>query len=113
MGPRRRGLHRRRPIFPSVWFALIGINWSVLLAIALNYFRPHPLNAVDYAVGSIGILIGAFYLWVAYAVYNRRSYILNAAFACAGMGLLSFPSGTLLAFLLLANLASKAHDFTK
>jgi exosortase/archaeosortase len=92
---------------------LLAITWPTLIGVGLTYLRPHPLIATDYAVGALGILLGLFYFWVAYSVYHRRRYILNVAFACAGLGLLSFPAGTLFSILLLNNLMSNKHNFTK
>jgi hypothetical protein len=111
-GSRRRS-RRRGPLLPAIWFTILGLSWIGLMVVALAVLRPHPLTTSDYLVGSIGLGLGAFYFWVAYAVYRRRRYILTAAFVCAGFGLLSFPIGTAFAALLLSSLMARKHDFTK
>jgi len=85
----------------------------VLITLAVHYFRPHPLATGDYVVWSIGMVVGCFHFWVASAVYRRRRYILDIAFVCAGLGLLSFPIGTIFSILLLSSLMARKHDFTK
>jgi hypothetical protein len=109
---RRRRSRRGGPLFPTIWFSLIGISWCVLILLAINFLRPHPLISSDYVVGGVGILIAIFYFWVAYAVYRRRRYIIDIAFVCAGLGLFSFPLGTLFSILLLSSLTARRHDFT-
>ena len=64
-------------------------------------------------MGALGVILGLFYFWVAYGVYTLRRYILTPAYACAGLGLLGFPAGTLLSVLLLTNISSLRHEFTK
>lgn len=110
---RRRSRSRKGPLFPTIWFSLIGINWIVLIELVLIFLRPHPLSTSDIVVGACGELMGAFYLWVAYAVYRRRKYIIDVAFACAGFGFLSFPLGTMFSMFLLSDLMIRRHDFTK
>src|SRR5438132_1559674 len=73
---RRSSSGRRGPLFPTIWFSVLGINWMVLTTLAVIYLRPHPLSNTDYAVWAVGGLVGFFYFWVAYAVYRRRRYIL-------------------------------------
>ncbi len=85
----------------------------VLITLAIHFLRPHPLATGDYLIWSIGMVVGCFYLWVASAVYRRRRYILDIAFVCAGLGLLSFPVGTVFSILLLSSLVDRKHDFTK
>jgi hypothetical protein len=79
----------------------------------LVFVRPHPLVGPDYFMGGLGVLLGLFYLWVAYGVFTLRRYILTPAYACAGFGLLGFPTGTLLSIFILTRLASLKHEFTK
>jgi len=110
---RRSRSHRRGPLLPTVWFFILGVNWTVLITLAVIYLRPRPLIAADFVVTGIGLLIGLFYFWVASSVYHRRKYILDVAFVCAGLGLLSIPLGTLFSILLLSSLTSRKHDFTK
>ena len=110
---RRQRSRRRGPLLPTVWFCVLGVNWWVLTTLGLIYLRPHPLSAGDLGVGAVGGVVGFFYFWVAYAVYHRRRYIIDIAFACAGLGLLSFPVGTVFSILLLSTLMSRRHDFTK
>ena len=89
------------------------MSWIGLYVFVKLYLRPSPLTTSDYVVGGIVGLLGLFYFWVAYAVYRRKRYIVDVAFACAGIGLLSFPFGTLLSVLLISSLMSRRHDFTK
>lgn len=110
---RRRRARKRGPLFSAIWFGLVGLQWVVLMFLALHYLRPHPLTTPDYLMGGVGIVFGLFYIWVGYSVYRRRKYILNVAFACAGLGLLAFPSGTIFSALLLSDLMSRKHDFTR
>lgn len=109
----RRRKNRRGPGLPTLWFSILGVHWFVLTALGLVYLRPHPLGPSDFAVATLGGLLGVFYLWVAYAVYRRRRYILDAAFACAGLGLFSFPVGTCFSVLLISCVIKRKHDFTK
>ncbi len=112
----RRRRHRSRrpgPLLPTIWFSLLGLNWWGLTTLALIFLRPHPLTQSDYVVGSIGGVLGLFYLWVGVAVYQRRRYILDCAFVCAGLGLLSIPIGTFFSVLLISSLMSRKHDFTR
>ena len=93
--------------FLAVWFSLIGFNW-VGAAMILLYFQPHwPIREIALAVA------GCFNFWVAYAVRQRRKYILDIAFACAGVGLLLVPIGTVLSICLMGGLMSHRHDFTR
>jgi hypothetical protein len=110
---RRQRSRRRGPLLPTVWFCVVGVNWWVLTALGLIYALPHPLKVGDFCIGALGGLVGCFYFWVAYAVYHRRRYIIDVAFACAGLGILSVPVGTLFSILLLSSLMSRRHDFTK
>ena len=104
---------RRGPLFPTIWFSIVGLNWMALSSLAMIFLRPRPWAPGDYVVWSIGMAMGAFCFWVAYAVYHRRRYILDIAFACAGISLLSFPVGTVFAIMLLSSLMARKHDFTK
>ncbi len=110
---RRRSSRRRGPLFASIFFCLLGLGWMALMVLALKFLRPHPLTTSDYIVGSVGIALAGFYFWVALAVFQRRKYILTAAFVCAGFGLLNFPIGTALSILLMSDLAARKHEFTK
>jgi hypothetical protein len=110
---RRRHRSHRGPLFPTIWFSIVGINWCALITLAVIYLRPRPLTTTDFAVVGIGLLMGLFYFWVAYAVYRRRRYIIDIAFVCAGLGLLSIPLGTCFSIMLLSSLMARKHDFTK
>ena len=110
---RRRGSHRHGPVFTSIWFMLLGFNWFALVIVGLIFLRPHPLVATDYFVSSIGFGLGLFYFFVAYAVFTRRKYIVNVAFACAGLGLAGIPIGTIISLMLLASLSTSKHNFTR
>ncbi len=92
---------------------LLGFNWFALMTLCLMLLRPHPLVASDYVVGAIGFGLGLFYFFVAYAVFTRRKYILNVAYACAGLGLFGFPIGTIISIMLLATLSTSKHNFTR
>jgi hypothetical protein len=113
--PQKRRRHRSRPgpLLPTIWFLLSGLNWIALTILALIFFVRHPLSTSDLLVGCLGVALGFFYFWVAYAVYCRKKYIIDIAFACAGLGILSIPVGTILSLFLVASLMARKHDFTK
>jgi hypothetical protein len=113
--PQKRRRHRSRPgpLLPTIWFSLLGLNWIALTILALIFFVRHPLSISDLLAGSCGVALGLFYFWVAYAVFCRRKYILDIAFACAGLGILSIPVGTILSLFLVSSLMARKHDFTK
>jgi hypothetical protein len=108
----RRRSRRRGPLFPTIWFFLVGISWCTLITLAVAFLRPRPLVTPDYVVCGVGFLLAIFYFWVACAVYRRRKYIFDIAMVCAGLGLLSIPIGTCFSILLLSSLMERKHDFT-
>lgn len=117
---KRKRRSRQRPrrssaSFLAVWLSLIGLNW-VSVALLLLYF--HPLRHIldhsrELALEITLAVAGCLYFWVAYAVHHRRKYILDIAFACAGLGLLMAPIGTVLSICLMGGLMSHRHDFTR
>ena len=64
-------------------------------------------------VGGLGVVVGLFHFWVAWAVYMRRGYIWNAALACAAFSILAVPVGTVISLLLLGDLFAVREEFKR
>lgn len=115
-GEKRHRHHSRRksrPIFAAIWFTMLGLLWFALILFALHRFRPHPLSLSDKIVGGFGFAVALFYLWVGYAVFRRRNYIWNIAFACAGVSLANIPFGTIIGIALICDLQVSKHEFMR
>lgn len=111
-----RRVHRSRgggPIFSTIGFFLLGLNWIAFGTLGIIYLRPRPLGTSDYLMWAFCAAICLFYFWIAYAVYHRRSYIWNIAIACAGICVAAFPTGTLISVLLITNLFSAREKFVR
>jgi len=89
------------------------MHWVVAGFFAVHYLRPYPRTAVDTFICGVSIALCLFYLWVGYAVFRRRQYIWNIAVGCAAFWIMAFPTGTLLALLLIMNLNISRYSFTK
>lgn len=110
---RRRRSRKHGPLFASMYLFLIGMQFMALFALGLTYLRPKPLVPADYLMGVVGLCLGVFYLWTAWGVYYRKSFIYTPAFAAGSFGIAAIPCGTVLAVLLIIDLAAHRHEFNK
>ena len=113
--PAVQGRKSKRPslIFASLWFCFLGLNWTALILLGLNYMRPHPLADGDKVIGALGILIALFYFWVAIGVYLRKNYIWSPAMVCASLSILSIPIGPIISIPLLSRLSAVKDEFMR
>jgi uncharacterized membrane protein len=92
---------------------LLGLHWPLLAALALWKYRPRGLVPADYSVIALASVLCFLYFWVAYEVFHRRSRVWSIAVGCAGIWIFGFPTGTVVAFLLVANLVASKYDYSK
>jgi hypothetical protein len=100
-------------VLTALGFVFLGLHWVAAAALLLWNFRPKGLQTGDYVVIGLTVLLFGFYCWIATQVYQRRQRAWSLAIGAAGIWVFGFPTGTLLAAILVASLVSSRHDFTK
>jgi threonine/homoserine efflux transporter RhtA len=104
---------RRRQTLAAIGFVVLGLHWVAAAGLALWYYRPKGLQPADYVVVALAALLFLFYVWVAREVYRRRARSWSLAIGAAGIWVFGFPTGTLLALMLVASLVASRQDFSK
>ena len=104
---------RKRQTLAALGFVALGFHWIGAAALALWYYRPKGLRPGDYVVIGLAVILCVFYCWVAREVYRRKLRIWSLAIGSAGIWVFGFPSGTLLALMLVASLVASRQDFSK